>query len=281
MHTLTVKANAKINLALNVKYRREDGYHEIETVLQEISFFDLLSLRQSDRISFTCDDPKLAEEQDNLCVKAAELAQRKFGISGLDIHLQKRIPIGAGLGGGSSDAAAVLKGALAIHNIQTSQEQLLKLSEQLGSDVPFFVIGRSAYAVGRGDRLLPVSLPCQYQVLLVLPDIHISTAWAYKNLKMGLTQHLPDDKFKSSELQSLNATNFRSVFFNSFEKTIFRVYPNLAEIKRSLYESNAIYAAMSGSGSSIFGLFNPEIDLKPVMDKFSEQFICQIVKPVC
>ena len=144
MQSLQIKANAKINLALAVKNKRSDNYHELDLIYQEIDFCDKLTLRKSNRIEFSTDSLSLQKEANNLCKKAANLLQKKFQIPGLEIYLEKRIPIGAGLGGGSSDAAAVLKGGMELYQLKISNEQLLSLSSKLGADAPFFLFGGTA-----------------------------------------------------------------------------------------------------------------------------------------
>jgi 4-diphosphocytidyl-2-C-methyl-D-erythritol kinase len=280
MKCLTLKANAKINLGLHVKYKRPDGYHEIETVFQEIDFCDNISLKKSDRIIYICDDKRLSEMASNLCVRAAELLRAEFGIPGLHIELQKRIPVGAGLGGGSSDAAAVIRGGLELYGVAPDSAKIMELCARLGSDVPFFVSGKSAYATGRGEQVNPIKICSDYQILLLFPGIHISTAWAYKNLKLGLTHQWTDNKFKSSELHELKVSDFKSVFFNSFEDVVFRKYPVLADIKQALFQNGALFAGMSGSGSTLFGLYAIRVDLSSLSADLQKKHKFVITVPV-
>ena len=149
-------------------HKRNNGYHELELIYQEIDFYDKLTLKKSDRLEFTTDSILLQNESNNLCKKAARLLQQKFKIPGIEIHLEKRIPIGAGLGGGSSNAAAVLKGCVDLYQLNLSQKQLVPLASELGADVPFFLFGGTAYGRGIGDILDKIALYSKYSVLLVL-----------------------------------------------------------------------------------------------------------------
>jgi len=280
MNSLILKAYAKINLGLHVKFRRPDGFHEIETILQEINLCDIIKIMRSERNVFTCDNQVLCAEDSNLCTQAADLLCAEFGLPGFKIELKKRIPIGAGLGGGSSDAAAVIRGGLLLYDLSPPQREVHNLCAQLGSDVPFFINGKSAYATGRGEKLIPVSISTDYKILLLLPDIHISTEWAYKNLKLGLTQQWADNKFRSSEFHELKVSDFNSEFFNSFEPLVFKKYPVLEEMKRVLVQNGALFAGMSGSGSTIFGLFDPDFDLSELIGDLQTIYNCKIAIPV-
>lgn len=278
--TIQVTANAKINLALKIKSRREDGYHDIESIFQEIDFSDCITLHKNDRLNFSTNAGTLPIDSKNICLKAAELLIQYFNIPGLDIHLEKRIPVGAGLGGGSSDAAAVLSGANQLYDLKINYEQMLLLAVKLGADVPFFLSGGSAYASGIGDILKRISLYSDYQVLLVFPKLNISTHWAYKNLKLGLTRESPDSKFRGFRFHDLDLNRFKSEFYNDFEISVFKQYPILAEIKSALYDKGASFAAMSGSGSVLFGLFDSLRSVNKAYDSLHSVYQCLKTKPV-
>ena len=280
MQSLEIKANAKINLALAIKNKRRDGYHNLELIYQEINFCDYLTLRQSHCIRFSTNSESLQDEADNLCVKAARLLQQKFGIPGLEIILEKRIPVGAGLGGGSSDAAAVLKGGAELYRLKVSGSQLALLASELGADVPFFLFGGTAYGKGIGNILKKIILHSQYYVLLVLPQIKISTVWAYKNLNLGLTRKNTDDKFRGFRFHNLELKDFRSEFFNDFEKLVFTNHPQLKMIKSLLYQEGALFAALSGSGSSVFGLFPTISTIKNAQRILSKKYRTQQARPI-
>jgi len=280
MEKLQIKANAKINLALAVKFKREDGYHELELIYQEIDFSDNLILEKSRDIIFTSTDTSLGPARDNLCVRAARLLQKEFAVGGLKIHLEKQIPSGAGLGGGSSDGAAVLKGGLKLYERSVPEKKLLSLAATLGSDVPFFLNGGTVYARGRGEHITPVHLFSDYKILLIFPPLRISTVWAYKNLNLALTSKYADYKFRGFRFQNLDLVNFKNEFFNDFEASVFAAYPVLSEIKSRLYENSAAFAAMSGSGAVMYGLFDDEKVLESAHAALQKIYDCRISSPV-
>ena len=280
MEKLQIKANAKINLALAVKFKREDGYHELELIYQEIDFSDNLILAKSRDIIFTSNDTSLGPVRDNLCVRAARLLQKEFAVGGLNIHLEKQIPTGGGLGGGSSDGAAILKGGLKLYGRTVPDNKLRSLAAILGSDVPFFLNGGTAYARGRGEQITPVHIFSDYKILLIFPPLSISTVWAYKNLNLALTSKYADYKFRGFRFQNLGLADFKKEFFNDFETSVFAAYPVLAEIKSRLYESGAVFAAMSGSGAVMYGLYDDEKLLKSAHAALQKIFDCRISSPV-
>jgi 4-diphosphocytidyl-2-C-methyl-D-erythritol kinase len=280
MDSIEVTANAKINLALAVKHKRDDGYHEIELIYQEVDFHDTLVVKKSISNKFSTDSQVLQTESSNLCLTAAEFLQKKFNIPGLDIYLEKRIPIGAGLGGGSSNAAAVLKGAMQLYDIEYSLKDLETVASKIGSDVPFFLYGGTAYGKGRGEILDQIQMFTDYQVLLVVPDIHISTHWAYKNLNLTLTRKNHDYKFKGFTFQNLDLSNFRSEFYNDFEKLVLKHHPQLASVKSELYDLGAEYVSLSGSGSALYGLYVSPSTAMKAGEIIGKRFKCLHCRPV-
>jgi 4-diphosphocytidyl-2-C-methyl-D-erythritol kinase len=280
MNSIEIKANAKINLALVVKYKREDGYHEIELIYQEIDFHDRLILKKATGIEFSTDSEDLQNESSNLCITAARLLIDAFDLPGMKIHLEKKIPIGSGLGGGSSNAAAVLKGGLELYRRETSDKRVQSLAEKIGSDVPFFLEGGTAYGTGKGEILKKVHLTADYHVLLILPDIKISTLWAYKNLNLALTRKKHDYKFKGFTIQNLDLSHFRSEFYNDFENLVFKHHPQLAIVKSELYDLEADFVSLSGSGSAMYGLFSSLSKAEEASDVLNHRFNAQICRPV-
>ncbi len=280
MDSIEVKANAKINLALAVKYKREDGYHEIESIYQEIDFHDKLTLKKATGIKFSTNSEDLQNESSNLCITAARLLIEAFDLPGMNIRLEKNLPIGAGLGGGSSDAAAVLKGGLELYGRETSDKKVQYLAEKIGSDVPFFLNGGTACGSGRGEILKNVQIKADYHVLLILPDIKISTIWAYKNLNLALTRKNHDYKFKGFTIQNLDLIHFRSEFYNDFENLVFKHHPQLAIVKVELYELEADYASLSGSGSALYGLYSSFSKAEEASKVLSRRFSTHICRPV-
>ena len=255
------KAPAKINLGLHVLRRREDGYHDIETVLVRIGLHDRLHISHSDSFSFSCSDPTLPVNEDNLCVKAVHLLARQFNVEPkVALHLEKNVPYGAGLGGGSSDAAYTLLMVNEYLALGASDQELHKMASTLGSDVPFFLGGPASLGSGRGEVLTPVrqnegaGFQLGYSLLLVVPPVHVSTKEAYQYVAPNDVSR-PDlvDLVLSDDLEA-----WRSTLVNDFEASVFKTYPEIGELKDHLYQSGALYASMSGSGSSVFGLFDNE-----------------------
>lgn len=256
---LRLRAPAKINVGLHVKGLRPDGYHEIWSILQEINLTDEIHLEDAPDFSLTVTGSfaQLPLGEENLCLKAARLFRSEFNLhKGAAIELNKKIPIGAGLGGGSSDAAAVMKGLNTIWGLGLSEPSLLQLTAKIGSDVPFFILGECCIATGRGDELVKTNPIVQDPMVLVCPEEHISTSWAYKNIgNYPLTSNLENVNFKDSLSGGLRDSVTRALLSNDFESLVFSTFPALAEVKRFLLDSGAYYASLSGSGSSIYGVF--------------------------
>ncbi len=269
MRKLKLKAYAKLNLTLKILGQRPDGYHNIESVFHCISLHDelILSPRRDGRIVLKCSDPELPTDSSNLAYKAAvtlkALALKKYlgeKTFGATISLKKNIPIGAGLGGGSSDAAAVLLGLKKLWGLDwLTPVDLKKTSESLGSDVPFFLKGGTAHVTGRGEKVRARKCPGKYHFILVYPGFPVSTAWAYKNhkkIKKKLTKGL---KFSKMLLKSCgpdrSAVDISRHFINDLEPAVASRYPQISRIKADLLKAGALGSMMSGSGSSVFGLF--------------------------
>jgi 4-diphosphocytidyl-2-C-methyl-D-erythritol kinase len=252
--TAILPALAKINLDLRVLGKREDGYHELRTIFQTVSLADTieLSFTAARRTSVDLDDPLAIP--DNLVARAAVAALRAMRATGrVGIRLKKRIPMGAGLGGGSSDAAAILLGLPVLAGREIALPRLLELAQELGSDVPFFLFGGRAAAIGRGTELFPLpDLRPQYGVLAA-PGVHVSTAGAYRALGAGLTSGLHPNKIGS--FQSLLWGQGSAGAVNDFEPVVFGAHPQLKAIKSKLLRAGASSAMMTGSGSAVFGLF--------------------------
>ena len=280
MQEIRIAANAKINLALAIRYRRPDGYHEIESIFQEIDFCDHLIIKKYEGIRFTSNLKSLETDPSNLCVAATRLMMENFGIAGLSINLDKKIPVGAGLGGGSSDAAAVLKAAAQLFDLHLDRRALIALAEQLGSDVPFFLTGRTAWVTGRGEKIKPVAAEQNYFLLLVLPEIRISTVWAYKKLNLNLTKDECKHKFIGFNFHEIGVTDFKKYYYNDFERTLFVVFPELAEIKQRIYDAGADFAALSGSGSTLFGIFQSRSQAEKACNLLESAYKVQLAKPI-
>ncbi len=249
-----LQAHAKINLDLRVLGKRPDGYHELRTIFQTISLADEIGLAFEPAPETRVVIEGNVDIEDNLIARAARLFLAENGIAGtVRCELRKHIPMGAGLGGGSSDAAAVLRAMPALTGIPTPQRKLHAMAAQLGSDVPFFLYGGTAVGIGRGDEIFPLPPAPELYGLLVTPDIHVSTAEAYRALSARLD---PDQAAQKREqfgelVWSLDLRQAR----NDFEAAVFELHPELARIRETLAGAGAILARMTGSGSAIFGLF--------------------------
>jgi len=246
--------NAKINLGLRVIERRNDGFHNIETVFIPVDLCDILEFNYSEMPGNTIKITGILPEndpEDNLVIDAWKLMREKYNIPHLSIHLHKAIPIGAGLGGGSSDAAFMLKGINDYFNCGCSDEELKEMAERLGSDCPFFVDNITALGTGRGEVLQSIDLSLnQYKILLVNPGIHISSKEAYSGVTPGKQVQLLNDLVKNP------ITEWRNCIYNDFENSIFLKHPRIKEIKSAMYDSGAIYSSMTGSGSTVFGIYS-------------------------
>ena len=259
MEPLHVKAPAKINLFLRITGKRPDGYHELYTLMCPLALYDTLTLNAGGTgIVVVCDHPGVPEDASNLAARSAHLfletafAGNALPISGLTIHIDKKIPVGAGLGGGSSDAAAVLM-ALNDHFGQPlATRALMALGTRLGADVPFFILGVPALATGIGDRLEPFPHLTPWTALLVYPNEVVSTAWVYKNLNLRLTK---EEKKLSKFHFDGRLFNVNEHLVNDLEPVTERAFPVIRAIKRLLLAHGAAGAMMSGSGSTVFGLF--------------------------
>ncbi len=244
--------NAKINIGLNILNKRPDGYHDIESCLYPVPFTDVLEIVPAQQFSFTNTGLKVDQDRgDNLCIKAYQLIRASHDISEVSIHLHKVIPMGAGLGGGSSDAAFTLKMLNDLFGLDITNEQLKAFAAELGSDCPFFIDNLPALATGTGTDLSPITLDLKGKFLvLVFPGVSIGTAEAYAHVKPAK----PSVELK--EVLKFPIADWKDQVKNDFEASIFHNHPDLQKLKDLLYQEGAIYAAMSGSGSTLFGLFD-------------------------
>ncbi len=260
--------HCKINLGLHVVAKRSDGFHDIETCFYPVPHSDILEIIPSNEFSFSQSGIKIPGlEKDNLCVKAFRLLQKDFKIKDVKIHLHKIIPMGAGLGGGSSDASFTLRLIDQIFSLTISIEQLKKYASQLGSDCSFFIEDHPMVGTGRGNILSSSSVNLKgYYLVLINPNIHISTAEAYS------TTVPQPSKSALPKILKLPVKEWKGQLKNDFEKPVFEKYPLIGQLKEKMYLLGASYASMSGSGSSVFGLFEKPVDLKkdfPGMDYWS------------
>ena len=262
---LTVSARAKINWSLKVKRKRYDGYHEIESLMQCITLSDTLTFELPDKAAdtITLESDTDIPRDVNLVYKAAVLLQKETGTNkGALIRLAKKIPVEAGLGGGSSDAAAALKGLAELWGVDVSDERLLALGAELGSDVPFFLICGAAVVTGRGECVRAVNVDKEYHLVLVKPAFGVSASWAYGNLG----SFNKEDSGTDALIKALNAGDRNEIsrhMTNDLEAPVFQAHPIIGDIKNALMDSGAFVSLMSGSGTTVFGVF---IDSKSAMD---------------
>jgi 4-diphosphocytidyl-2-C-methyl-D-erythritol kinase len=259
MSHFTLRSYAKINWLLRVIGRRADGFHDIETVFQTISLHDVIEAREAAHFSLSCSDPSVPIDETNLVTRAwrsvAEIAQ----VPPLEIHLEKLIPAGGGLGGGSSNAAAILVALRERYAPELEPAALAAIALELGSDVPFFLTGGTAYATGRGEQLRPIESPGDVKLLLVLPEVKVDTAEAYRLLRRppGASRPLLGiDRVRTliadGPLESADELE------NDFEEVVFERTPILGDLRRRLLDLGAGWARMSGSGSTLVGAFESE-----------------------
>jgi 4-diphosphocytidyl-2-C-methyl-D-erythritol kinase len=253
----------KINLGLAVVSKRQDGFHNLETCFYPVPWTDVLEIILSDKLLFTTSGNEIpGNPVDNLCVKAYELLRRDFDLPPVNIHLHKIIPSGAGLGGGSSDAAHTLKLLNTIFSLKISPSKLMDYAADIGSDCSFFIDGRPMIGTGRGEILKKIDFSLNKFLAIIKPAVHISTRDAFS----GITPR-PAQMAVEEVILKLPVNEWKDVLSNDFEQTVFNKYPVLRSAKERLYELGATYASMTGSGSALFGIFEREIDLS---DEFTD-----------
>lgn len=259
MHAFTLKAPAKINLTLNILGKREDSYHEIYTLMENISLHDALTFfKIKEGIVLKSNLPRLPLDRRNLVFQAAQLILEEGKVyHGVKIILKKKIPLSSGLGGGSSDAAFTLLGINRLYNLNLSLQKLHSLAEKLGSDIPFFLYQSTALARGRGEKIIPVKIFKDYWIVLVTFSLQVSTSWAYRMFKMDLTRKTNFIKLKNlgkkeDFFESLN------YWRNDFEELIVERYPQVKQALKLLLKLGAKKSSMTGSGPTVYGIFEHE-----------------------
>jgi 4-diphosphocytidyl-2-C-methyl-D-erythritol kinase len=252
----------KINLGLQIINKRTDGYHNLETCFYPVPWTDILEVIKSDDFNFTSSGNSIpGKQEENLCIKAYELLKRDFSLAPVKIHLHKIIPTGAGLGGGSSDAAYTLRVLNTLFELGLSQEILMGYAAQLGSDCSFFVQDKPMLGTGRGEILNEMgSLLGRNFLVMIKPNIHVSTAEAYAGIRPRKPVHPVDFILRQP------ISKWKFLLKNDFEETVFESFPAIKEIKDKLYASGALYASMSGTGSTVFGIFESEINVDEFKD---------------
>lgn len=270
MDRLTVLSPAKINLGLRVTEKRDDGFHNLETIFYPINLSDELKFTRSDKFQFKSNHISLEEDKSNLVIKAVKLLENTIEESlPVKIELTKNIPVGGGLGGGSSDAASTLNAINKLFDLNLSRKKMMELSLKLGSDVPFFIDPKPSLAKGRGEVLKVIPLKIDLPILIINPGIHISTKWAFENIK----PRTPEKSIDNLTLNSFeDLMKNREHLMNDFEELVFSEYPLLRHIKNYLDESGSLFTAMSGTGSTIYGIFDDMITVNNLSDNIKQYF---------
>lgn len=257
---ISLDANAKINLTLDILGTRDDGFHEVAMVMQEVSLHDTIYMETAEEgISLSIEGSDLPGDKSNLCWRAAALVMEEYNLSGgVSIRLEKRIPIAAGLAGGSSDAAAVLRGMNQLFELGLSEDRLCELGAQLGSDIPFCLMGGTMLATGRGEKLKRLADFPQVYVVLAKPPIGVSTAWAYKTYDNGYDGAHPDNEAMLAAIEQGNAAASAALLCNVLEGVTITEHQIIRDYKKAMLEHGAMASMMSGSGPTVFGLADTE-----------------------
>lgn len=261
MKEIKLKAKAKINLGLDVLRKREDGYHEVRMIMQTIPLYDRLTIRpaEDDQIHIQTNRHFLSTGEDNLAYRAAKLLMDEFQIKqGVEIELAKYIPVAAGMAGGSSDAAAALVGVNKLFDLGLSTEQLMERGVKIGADVPFCVMRGTALAEGIGEKLTPLPPMPKCHILIAKPGIHVSTKFVYGNLRANELEEHPDIDGQIGALKRGDLRELARLMGNVLETVTIPAYPVIRQIKDTMKEHGALNAMMSGSGPTVFGLFEEE-----------------------
>ncbi len=274
MDSMTLNSPAKINFGLNVISKRPDGYHDIETIFYPISLHDEIIVKNSGSFQFKCNIDTLTSGKDNLIIKAVNLLKEYLRQDfQLDIVLKKNIPIGAGLGGGSSNAASILLALNELFQLKLSYEELFNIATKIGSDVLFFLDPKPKFAEGKGDILQQINFKINYPILIVNPGIHVSTPWAYSKIipqkpKRNLNTIIENGFDDFSKLNG--------IIINDFEEVVFNKFPEIGRIKEELFKSGAEFSLMTGSGSTLFGIFPDLKKAKEAEKNFSGKYFTYI-----
>lgn len=275
---MIVFPNSKINLGLHILGKRNDGYHELETVFCPVQIKDIIEIINAEKqTDFSVTGlPVDGKETDNICLKAYHILKNDFPeLPPVRMHLHKAIPIGTGLGGGSADGAFTLMLLNDKFKLGLSKQKLIDYSLKLGSDCPFFIFNKPCYASGRGELLENIELDLSdYKFLIVAPGIQINTGWAFSQLKLSTN---PDRKSTIKEIISRSVATWKKDLVNDFEEIIFSKHPEIRSIKEKLYEAGAVYSSMSGSGSAVYGIFKKSENILVSFPStyFLKESICQ------
>ena len=281
MKSIKINSYAKVNIGLKILNKRSDGYHNISTVFQEIDLFDSITISKfNGPLKFSSNVDWLQNDQNNLCVIAYNYIKNLYKIGGANIVLKKNISRGSGLGSGSSNAATIMKGLREIYNLKVTDNELIKIGSRIGADVPFFINGFTQVGEGFGEKLTIINSSMDAQYLIVIPDISIDTKWAYSQYKNNLDNCSSPTKF--SDLirgKSINLDMLK-FFENDFESVVFPTYPEIGAIKNKLLALGAKFASLSGSGSTVYGIFDDDANINKAFSHFFPRHKTFIAHPV-
>jgi len=257
---ISLNAHAKINLSLDVLNKREDGYHNLQMIMQTIQLHDTISIHEiPSGVEIKCDAPYVPNNSTNIAYKAAEAMINKYNLdAGVRIVIEKKIPVAAGLAGGSTDAAAVLKGINILFNLGIEQNELMQIGKTLGADVPYCVMGGTALAEGIGEKLTPLAPLGKIPIILIKPKVGVSTAWVYKTLELDKVSKRPNTEKIISAIVKKDIKYIAENMCNVLEEVTINKYPIIEKIKKNLLHKGAIGSMMSGSGPTVFGIFENE-----------------------
>jgi len=281
----TIKARAKINVSLDILGKRDDGYHEIKTIMQTVDLFDTITVSAADGDFITIDtnSNKIPADSSNLAYKAAEYLKKNYNISkGIKIKIDKNIPVAAGLGGGSADCAAALIAVRNLYKLSITDEELAQIGKSMGADIPYCIYGGTYLAEGIGEKLTKLPPFPNMYVLIAKPDIDVSTKWVYRNFELSKVKRLPDIDKMTDYISENNIKGICDNLCNVLESVTAEKYPVIKDIKNTMIEFGALGALMSGSGPTVFGLYIYKQDcintLKYLHEKLglSECFITSI-----
>ncbi|MFA4853022.1 MAG: 4-(cytidine 5'-diphospho)-2-C-methyl-D-erythritol kinase [Bacteroidales bacterium] len=256
--------NCKINIGLYITKKRPDGYHNIETVFYPVPLCDILEIAENNKNEFTLSGLEISGgRESNLCLKAYDIVKKEYNLPPVKIHLHKAIPAGAGLGGGSSNAAFMIKLLNDIFTLNMTNAQMQDIAGNLGSDCSFFIEDKPVFATNKGDVFESINLDLsKYHLLLVKPDIHISTPSAYSMVK---PRKAP---FSLKNIDTTKITEWKNYITNDFEEPLFSKFPEIKMIKEKMIDLGAVYVSMSGSGSAVYGIFESHVETANLFDGF-------------
>ena len=276
MKTIIIDAHAKINLSLDVLGKRENGYHDLSMIMQQIALKDIVTIKQLDddenNIYITCNRLEVPTDHRNIVYDAFKLLSKEYNISkSIEVNIEKNIPISGGLAGGSTDAAAVLKGLNNLWSLKLTQDELMELGVKIGADVPFCIMGGTALSEGIGEELTPLTPFKGKLVLLANPGIEVSTADVYKNLNLANLNNRPDIKKIISVIENDDTRLLAKNMKNVLESVTIKMHPQIEDIKKQMINCGAIGSLMSGSGATVFGIFEDEEKLEICKSQLEEK----------